>query len=194
MAIRHFETDEQTARNRAANAWAGEYIGPVVQNGVPAYEWRTHFGLCLEMRTRPMLMDSYYDDFGMVVFLPGESDANPMLHHGSDIIWYHSNRDESPLHTVAEVDAFPEVRAAYESNVQAQRAEAARKAAHRAELEAIMRPEKGKRLEVIRGRKVPRGTVGECIWVGQSNYGTRVGIKDANGNVHWTAITNVQVV
>ena len=73
-------------------------------------------------------------------------------------------------------------------------AERDRKARERAELVELMTARVGKRLEVIRGRKVARGTTGECIWVGHGTYGPRVGIKDASGNVHWTSIDNVQVV
>lgn len=65
-------------------------------------------------------------------------------------------------------------------------------------------PAKGMTLKVVKGRKVPVGTVGECIWTGersysqwQAKYGAanlRVGIKDADGNVHWTDASNVEVV
>lgn len=55
-------------------------------------------------------------------------------------------------------------------------------------------PEKGKQVEVIKGRKVPKGTTGEVIWIGEGQWGWRVGIKDAEGEVHWTAETNVKVI
>lgn len=60
--------------------------------------------------------------------------------------------------------------------------------------EAAKRPEKGRRCRVVRGRKVPKGTEGVCIWVGRGGYGERVGIKDDRGVVHWTAATNVEAV
>lgn len=50
---------------------------------------------------------------------------------------------------------------------------------------------KGSRITVVKGRKVAHGTTGVCIWVGYGKFGTRVGLKDAAGTVHWTAITNV---
>jgi hypothetical protein len=50
-------------------------------------------------------------------------------------------------------------------------------------------------VEVFKGRKVPTGTVGEVIWFGVDGFGTiKVGIKDAEGNAHFTAITNVRFV
>jgi len=68
-------------------------------------------------------------------------------------------------------------------------------ALRRAEEEREARePRKGRRVRVVRGRKVPIGTEGECFWRGASAYGERVGLKDASGTVHWTAVGNVQAV
>ena len=53
---------------------------------------------------------------------------------------------------------------------------------------------KGKTVKVVRGRKVPIGTVGVVFWIGSGQYGERVGIKDANDTVHWTASKNVEVI
>lgn len=62
-----------------------------------------------------------------------------------------------------------------------------------------------KRVKVVKGRKVPKGTEGIVFWVKRydnSKYGdpwgiysvTKVGIKDDNGNVHFTAIDNVEII
>ena len=52
---------------------------------------------------------------------------------------------------------------------------------------------RGQQATVVKGRKVPVGTTGEVFWVGESNYGGfRVGLKDAEGQTHWTAASNVQ--
>lgn len=53
--------------------------------------------------------------------------------------------------------------------------------------------QRGDTVTIAKGRKAPIGTVGEVIWKGESNYGTRVGVKDATGTVHWTASSNVVV-
>lgn len=53
--------------------------------------------------------------------------------------------------------------------------------------------EKGKEIEVVRGRKVPIGTRGECFWMGENRWGVAVGIRLANGEAAFTAITNVIV-
>lgn len=62
----------------------------------------------------------------------------------------------------------------------------------------------GKIVEVVKGRKVPKGTVGRCFWVKRydnSKYGdpwgiyssTRIGIKTADGEIYFTAFDNVVV-
>lgn len=64
-----------------------------------------------------------------------------------------------------------------------------------ADLEDAATPRKGKRVRVVRGRKVPRGTEGVVIWLGVDDWGkARLGLKDADGNAHWTAASNVEVI
>jgi hypothetical protein len=57
---------------------------------------------------------------------------------------------------------------------------------------------KGQEVIAVKGRKVAKGTTGIIFWVEIDNgfaYGdnkvTRVGFKDAEGNAHFTAATNV---
>lgn len=69
-------------------------------------------------------------------------------------------------------------------------------AAALASLEDIRRrltPAKGKEARVVKGRKVPIGTRGEIIWIGDGAFGRRVGLKDEAGKVHWTSVDNVEV-
>lgn len=62
-----------------------------------------------------------------------------------------------------------------------------------------------KRVRVVKGRKVPKGTEGIVFWMGSydnSRYGDpwgiyttfRCGIRDDEGNVHWTAIDNIKAI
>ena len=52
---------------------------------------------------------------------------------------------------------------------------------------------KGDKIKVVRGVKVPKGTTGVAFWVGETKYGTRIGFKnDANGETLWTAASNVE--
>lgn len=89
--------------------------------------------------------------------------------------------------TKVEHDEFLEAEFAANRQYWAGRAEAAR-------IQEANTPSKGKDVEVVRGRKVPIGTKGYVIWYGEGNWGPRVGIKDAAGEVHWTAASNVAVI
>ena len=51
---------------------------------------------------------------------------------------------------------------------------------------------KGTEVKIVKGRKVPIGTVGTVIWTGVGKFGPRVGIKDAAGVIHWTQRVNVE--
>lgn len=62
----------------------------------------------------------------------------------------------------------------------------------------------GKRVVVVKGRKIPKGITGECFWMAAkcySRYGdpwgiytvVRIGIKDDEGNIWWTALDNVEL-
>ena len=60
---------------------------------------------------------------------------------------------------------------------------------------------KGKTVRVVKGRKVPVGTEGTVVWRDTDNYKSsqwkthyRVGVKDADGKVHFTSEDNVKVV
>lgn len=99
-----------------------------------------------------------------------------------------------------EVDASPEILQEFKDNQEADRKEReeARKAkeiADRAAKEEKERktPRKGRTVKVVRGRKVPIGTVGECFWVGESTWGKRIGMK-VNGATVWVDYKNVEAV
>lgn len=90
----------------------------------------------------------------------------------------------------AEVDAFLEAEFAANKQFWADQARVVREAEEAARATYAL---KGQQVTVVKGRKVPVGTTGEVFWVGQSKYGGfRVGLKDAEGETHWTAAANVQ--
>jgi hypothetical protein len=62
----------------------------------------------------------------------------------------------------------------------------------RLKTERYENPRKGQTTKVVRGRKVPVGTEGKLIWVGQTKFGKRVGFKDASETVYWTAWGNIE--
>lgn len=104
---------------------------------------------------------------------------------------YAGDSDDYPAWRAGEaaLDATTEVRAAYEALL-VKREALARERAEEIERKRIAR---GRTLVVVKGRKVPIGTKGSCIYVGLGAWGERVGIKDASGTVHWTASSNVEV-
>lgn len=56
-------------------------------------------------------------------------------------------------------------------------------------------PRRGDIVEVFKGRKVPKGTVGEVFWVGDGRWGLRVGIREeGREEPWWTAASNCRVV
>jgi hypothetical protein len=139
----------------------------------------SHVGLCVKEYERNGYNDS---DFYMVVW--NEELGKP------ESIEFASTRGWSYPCMGSRVDASPEVLAKYS----AWEAEEARKYREARMAEEAARPARGKMLKVVKGRKVPKGTTGECIWIGDGRWGKRVGIKDAAGTAHWTAIANVEVV
>jgi hypothetical protein len=142
---------------------------------------KTYTDMCLSMSTQynsSMDVTSYY----VKVYNEG-TDTFESIYVDCDF------PSDEPRTTYT-IDATPDVIAKWE----ARRAAQVKHEHDMQELAAIMTPEVGKQLEVIKGRKVPKGTMGVCFWIGNSAYGERVGIKDANNTVHWTAISNVQVI
>jgi hypothetical protein len=97
----------------------------------------------------------------------------------------------------ATVDATESILALYEAD---KAVTAAKKALARAEealeeaLSEARRPGRGKTLKVVKGRKIPKGTVGTCFWIGNGDYGVRVGLKTAAGETLWTAASNCETV
>lgn len=66
--------------------------------------------------------------------------------------------------------------------------------ARQAEIETMKRNVKrGNVVEVVKGRKVPVGTIGTVFWKGYS-YGERVGLETESGERFFTAKSNVEVV
>lgn len=151
------------------------------------YMETTHVGLVLETREYNGRDDS---DFYAVVWNP-EKGATERVEYASTRGWTYPNN--------AVVDATPEVLEAFNvwSAANHAAAEAAAKLARdKALKEQIIAeakvPRKGDKVVVVKGRKVKKGTEGECIWAGSGDWGPRVGLKDAAGTVHWMAAGNVE--
>ena len=59
--------------------------------------------------------------------------------------------------------------------------------------------EKGKKIIVVKGRKVPVGIKGTCIWRGSMGptwqyRPDRIGLKTEDGAVYWTSVNNVEIL
>lgn len=62
-----------------------------------------------------------------------------------------------------------------------------------------------KQVRVVKGRKVPLGTIGTLFWLSYYNYSKytdywgiymteRCGIRDENGNIYFTSLENVELI
>jgi hypothetical protein len=194
---RKSETPYETALDAAqskCSAQSGVWIGASEnwQSDIVVFLWHTYVGRCIQDRE----MNGYNDsDWYMTVYEPETDSFNEIL-FATTRGWTYPAMGSKP-------DATPEVIAKWESY---QRRLAEKSQAIRETIET-MTPDVGKTVEVIKGRKVPKGLVGVVFWVGAGtkytpNYGysrhqrvaNRLGIKDSQGNTYWTSEDNVQVV
>lgn len=149
----------------------------------------THEGLVLEIyRTTERVMSDVWADFSHARIW------DPHTRSPSSI--YLSN-SEFGGDKEAEVDATPEVVAAWEA-WKAEELVKARRLAHEAACDQahkrLLVPSIGHNARVVRGRKVPVGTEGVVTWAGPSTFGPRVGLRDTTGATHYTAASNVERV
>jgi len=108
---------------------------------------------------------------------------------------------------VVEVDATPEMvddyrvwRSVEDDRLECERKEAEAKATAERKLAMLRAVKFGRILKVVRGRKVPKGTTGKCMWFGMTKFGPRVGIdtgeigEDGKSVVVWTAASNCEAI
>jgi hypothetical protein len=113
----------------------------------------------------------------------------------------YGNDDCGATRNSAEIDATAEQISMYVSWRKAEddRFAAEQEAIERARREARAEMDrkavkKGRTLRVVRGRKVKKGTEGRCFWVGESQWGKRVGMTLANGETVWIDARNVEAI
>lgn len=113
-------------------------------------------------------------------------------------VWYGSDR--SSLGRAA-IDAPPALLAAWADENTRRAAERAREyAVYQAErdqaaaAEYARTPRVGSIVRVVRGRKVPIGIEANVFWVGDSNWGPRVGIELSEEVREFIATANVEVI
>lgn len=179
--ISHWDYGDTPCPHAAESAYArakGPNCNECCREIEPLYMETEYAGMVVGKYERNGYDDS---DFIAVVWDP-ETGAPFEVCYASTRGWTYANS--------ANIDATPEVKAKYDAwlAARAKSAEDARAA------RIAATPAKGKTLKVVAGRKVPKGTLGVCIWAGTTRYGERVGLKDADGEVFWTAAKNVAVV
>ncbi len=89
---------------------------------------------------------------------------------------------DAPAHVVTLISAR---QAEAERKAAEARKDEARKAEEAAAKREVLAPRKDRTVQVVGGRKVPKGTKGTVFWTDSPTNFTRVGIKDANNVTHW---------
>jgi hypothetical protein len=152
---------------------------PAEKWGHKMWIWETHVGLCIKDRE----MNGYNDsDWYMTVW-------NFEKNQPEEICFASTRGWAYPAYG-SYADATPEVKALYNAWVAAKQEES-RLYNIEVEKKTIR---KYKEVKVVCGRKVPIGTVGRVFWIGQTQFGQKVGIETASGQRHFTSINNVEVI
>jgi len=158
----------------------------------------------------------YHDSYFYALVWDDEQGKPVEIMYGSTA-WPGGHSDYYPdgwMHP--QIDATPERRSAYEAYLAKQREERAERAARH----VANTPDKGKRVRVVKGRKIEIGTEGKVFWFGKARSfstsprdghkkllramlgpdgkgekeGFRVGIQTDAGEKVFTAATNVEVI
>lgn len=167
--------------------WTYDYSAPRTADGSPAkVALPTYDGavLGLTSKTVQLMSDVWATGFFAEVW------------DGTRVKLVGYGNDEFGSNAKPVVDATDDVKALAAAYRKAQADAAAKLERQRAvdrQVEIAKTVAKGKDVTVVKGRKVPIGTTGNVFWLGQTQYGWRVGLKDANGTTHWTALSNVAV-
>jgi hypothetical protein len=169
--------------------------------GNPGAYYVAHEGTTLTSRER-----NYYDDSDFYA-LYWDADAGTI-----GTTTYATTRGGGTDDNYVTVDPTPEVLDAVRAWQAQQNYDALRAAELRdwtAAADAVVDPaRKGQRVKIVKGRKVPIGTEGTVFWVGQERTyrpvyrngynqpedAARIGLKDAAGEVFWTAAANAEAI
>ena len=141
------------------------------------YMRETHKGLVLFTGEH-----NYYDDSDFFALVWDDAKGEPVeVGYASTRGWTYPNN--------ATVDATPEIVEKYLAWKETMR-QAYLKMQAEKEAKTVA---KYKEVKVVRGRKVPLGTLGRVFWMGNSGFGMSVGLELANGSRVFTALKNVEV-
>lgn len=185
MAIVHFTFKKEQIPAGAVNVREGK---EQTSNGeVPIWTYESHNGLCIADRE----MNGYDDsDFYMLVWNHEKGEPEEIM--------FATTRGWSYPSMASYVDATPEVLALHDAHVRKVQKEMsiARDKAQAAKVAF------GKQVKVVRGRKVPQGTIAEVFWTGPDKFASRfnprpalrVGLRLLDGSKVFTSESNVEVI
>lgn len=141
----------------------------------PIYRKESHQGLVLETTIK-----DWYDDWDHIAICWNPETEKP------ERVMYATSRGWT-LANSASVDASDEIQEKYRQYLEAE-----------AKKDRLENPMMGDQVVVVKGRKVPIGVEGEMFWMKEQKFGrnttVRIGIKDSEGEVHWTYLKNVKGV
>ncbi len=175
-----------------------DYLNPKIEVLVDHQE---HVGMVVVMysQTERIMSDVWEDVTYARVFNPETNKFQRVF------LWMTGQPNNNPR-ICCEIDASPEIQDFYRASEEGARAGANLDRLMRAydsrEVEKASRRRSpcinGRKVKVVKGRKVPIGTEGTCFWIGVDGYGkTKLGIatsdrKVANKyvDVQWTASSN----
>ena len=124
---------------------------------------------------------TYHDDYYYAVVYELDESGSPTYDH----VMYHTTA--FAMNGGAVVDAPQWVVDHYREKLRKEReAEAERK-----RKSDVYR---GAQVQVVRGRKIPKGTTAQVFWMGSTRFGTSVGLELPSGERVFTSKVNVEVV
>jgi len=167
--------------------------------GTEVKTWTTHEGLVVSeswSQCDRVMSDIYADGYYVNVWNPETQAIEKVcLGHAFELCMRHGHATvDADASILAEVARQAE--AARIAREQADKAAAEDRARKAAEIE-FNRPRKGLVMQVTRGRKVRKGTVGRVFWLDDLRHPSRVGLalsdrKDARGNFAEVAWVNAE--
>lgn len=141
-------------------------------------EWTTHEGLVLTpavRKTERVMSDIWADVSTTQVWdaSKGTIETVSLGVHFDLCLTFGRAEVDAPADIMAAAEA---IRQSVADQIKAAREAAARERGRIAAEVAFHRPEKGKLMQVVRGRKVPKGTIGRVFWLDSPRNPSRVGL------------------
>lgn len=145
-----------------------------VATGEPVESYK---GRVVQVRTQcERIMSDVWDDVQSALVYSPETKGEHGQYNDYKWVFVYCHGDTSVRFAKAVVDAPEGHLAAYTASVASEHARIEKMQQEIRESEARKWPSKGKVVEVVKGRKIPKGTKGLVFWEGNNGYGNTVGI------------------